>query len=259
MADGTDVNFDAETVTHRGGLAKLRSLTKVNPRLATTLAKTMLGGQRDHAVVDAFNAYAEQAGFEFTSTWASNNIPFVTPLLRDFAGKRPAGETIRYMEIGAYEGRNLAFMDWLLPERLAVTVIDPWFDEALNPEEKYHAVEPRFRRNMAKCGFRSLDTHKGFSTYVLPQMLERGEQFDLIYVDGSHTALAVLIDLCFCASLLSVGGMMVLDDYWHDISEIGGPGVKQAVDQFHAAFGRYFEIAAVYRQVALVKTAEIPR
>jgi hypothetical protein len=259
MADGTDMHFDAEAVTHRAGLAKLRSLTKINPRLATNLAKTMLGGQRDHAVVDAFNAHAEQAGFEFTSTWASNNIPFVAPLLRDFAGKRPEDETIRYMEIGAYEGRNLAFMDWLLPSRLAVTVIDPWFDEALNPEEKYHAVEPRFARNMAKCGFRSLDTHKGFSTYVLPQMLERGEQFDLIYVDGSHTALAVLIDLCFCASLLSVGGMMVLDDYWHDISEIGGPGVKQAVDQFHAAFGRYFEIAAVYRQVALVKTAEIPR
>lgn len=254
-----DMNFDAEAVTHRAGLAKLRSLTKINPRLAPNLAKTMLGGQRDPAVVDAFNAHAEQAGFEFTSTWASNNIPFVAPLLRDFAGKRPADETIRYMEIGAYEGRNLAFMDWLLPSRLAVTVIDPWFDEALNPEEKYHAVEPRFARNMAKCGFRSLDTHKGFSTYVLPQMLERNEQFDLIYVDGSHTALAVLIDLCFCASLLSVGGMMVLDDYWHDISEIGGPGVKQAVDQFHAAFGRYFEVAAVYRQVALIKTAEIPR
>jgi hypothetical protein len=69
----------------------------------------------------------------------------------------------------------------------------------------------------------------------------------------------VLIDLCFCASLLSVGGMMVLDDYWHDISEIGGPGVKQAVDQFFGAFGRYFEITAVYRQVALTKIAEIPR
>jgi len=98
-------------------------------------------------------------------------------------------------------------------------------------------INPRLASNLAKCGFKSLDTHKGFSTYVLPQMLERSEQFDLIYV----------------------GGMMVLDDYWHDISEIGGPGVKQAVDQFHAAFGRYFEVAAVYRQVALVKTAEIPR
>jgi hypothetical protein len=70
----------------------------------------------------------------------------------------------------------------------------------------------------------------------------------------------VLIDLCFCASLLSVGGMMVLDDYWHDISEIGGPG-REAGRRTSSigAFGRYFEITAVYRQVALTKIAEIPR
>jgi hypothetical protein len=260
MADGSNPNFDAvltDAEDARGAGDKLRSLTKINPRFAANLARTMLA-KRDHAVVEAFNVHSETAGYEFTSGWASNNIPFVAPVLRDFVAKRDDG-TIRYLEIGAYEGRNLAFMDWLIPGRLDVTVIDPWFDEALNPEEKYHAVEPRFHRNMARTGFRSMTARKGFSTYELPKMLAADEQFDLIYVDGSHTALAVLIDLCFCASLLSVGGMMVLDDYWHDISEIGGPGVKQATDQFHAAFGRYFEITAVYRQVALTKIAEIPR
>ncbi len=229
MADGSNPNFDAaltDADDARGLGAKLRSFAKVNPRFAPDLARTMLA-KRDHSVVEAFNAHSETVGYEFTSGWASNNIPFVTPLLRDFAAKR-GDASIRYLEIGAYEGRNLA-------------------------------VEPRFARNMAKTGFRSMTARKGFSTYELPKMLAAGEQFDLIYVDGSHTALAVLIDLCFCASLLSVGGMMVLDDYWHDISEIGGPGVKQAVDQFHAAFGRYFEITAVYRQVALTKIAEIPR
>jgi hypothetical protein len=40
---------------------------------------------------------------------------------------------------------------------------------------------------MARCGFRSLSTHgRGLRHPALPQMLERGEQFDLIYVDGSH-------------------------------------------------------------------------
>ncbi|HPA38672.1 MAG TPA: class I SAM-dependent methyltransferase, partial [Phenylobacterium sp.] len=182
--------------------------------------------------------------------------PFVAPLLREFA--KPRGQ-IRYLEIGAYEGKNLAFMDWLLPARLDVTVIDPWFDEALNPEEKYHAVEPRFQRNTAKLNFDNLTTRKGFSTYELPKMLEAGEAFDLIYVDGSHTAWAVGVDLAFCAAMLKIGGMMVLDDYWHHESEIGGPGVKQAVDRFHAVFREYFEVTSVYRQVALTKTKEIPR
>jgi hypothetical protein len=89
--------------------------------------------------------------------------------------------------------------------------------------------------------------------------LAAGERYDLIYVDGSHTAWAVGVDLAFCAGLLDIGGMMVLDDYWHTESEIGGPGVKQAVDRFYGVFARYFDLTAVYRQVALTKTREIPR
>ena len=44
-------------------------------------------------------------------------------------------------------------------------------------------------------------------------MLQAGETFDLIYIDGSHTAWAVLIDLAYCAAILDVGGMMIIDDY----------------------------------------------
>jgi len=234
----------------------LRALANMNGRFAPALAQTMLARPRADADAAAFAAFAKDRGFEFTSDWADNNIPFISPVLRRFAEGR---EKIAYLEIGAYEGRNLAFMDWLLPNRLDATVIDPWFDEDLNPEEKYHAVEPRFHRNMAKLGFRSLAIRKGFSTYDLPKMLEADERFDLIYVDGSHTAWAVFVDLCFCAAMLNVGGLMVLDDYWHLESEIGGPGVKQAVDRFHGTFRQYFELEAVYRQVVLRKTGEIPR
>lgn len=235
---------------------RLRALATLNGRFAPNLAQTLLVSPRAEAEANAFAAHVAAKGFEFTTAWADNNIPFVTPVLRRFAEGR---ETIRYLEIGAYEGRNLAFMDFLLPGRLDVTVIDPWFDEALNPEEKYHAVEPRFQRNAEKLSFKALRTLKGFSTYELPKMLEAGDSFDLIYIDGSHTAWAVMVDLAYCAAMLKIGGVMVLDDYWHDESEIGGPGVKQAVDRFHGAFRRYFEIEAVYRQVALKKTAEIPR
>lgn len=234
----------------------IRALATLNGRFAAPLAQTMLARPKAREDAAAFAAHCQAMEFEFTTEWADNNIPYVAPLLRDFAQGR--GQ-IRYLEIGAYEGRNLAFMDWLLPAKLDVTVIDPWFDETLNPEEKYHAVEPRFRRNVAKLNFTGLSTRKGFSTYELPKMLEAGETFDLIYVDGSHTAWAVMVDLAYCAALLDIGGMMVLDDYWHHESEIGGPGVKQAVDRFHGVFRDYFEITAVYRQVALTKTAEIPR
>jgi len=237
---------------------KLRSFTRINPRLAPRLARTLLRGGRANAAVAEFRDHCERQGFEFSYDGVSNNIPFILPLLAEFAGAR-GQSLIRYLEIGAYEGRNLTFMDWLLPNRLDVTVIDPWFNEEFNPDENYHAVESRFHRNMARTRFKALTCKKTFSGAELPLMRAAGERFDLIYVDGSHAALEVLIDLCYCASLLEPGGMMILDDYWHDISDISGPGVKQAVDQFLAVFGRYFSVAAVYRQVVLIKTDEIPR
>jgi hypothetical protein len=233
-----------------------RSLASMNGRFAGPLARTLLAGARDLRQVDEFAYHARRAGLEFTETWADDNMTFSAPLLRDFAEGK---ERIDYLEIGAYEGRHLAFVDHLLPGRIAATVIDPWFNKAHNSEEKYHAVEPRFHRNVNRLRLASLTIVKGFSTYELPRMLASGAEFDLIYVDGSHTAWAVFVDLAFCASLLRVGGLMILDDYWHEAGQVGGPGVKQAADRFHGAFKRYFEIAALHRQLALRKTAEIPR
>ena len=246
------------TSGQRSKFDKLRSLAQINPRLAVSLARTMLAGGRDHGPAAAFRDYCERGGFEFTYDGMYNNIPFITPLLKTFAAAR--GEAaIRYMEIGAYEGQNLAYLGWLMPNRLDVTVIDPWFNETFNPDENYHGIEARFHRNMARTPFRSITAHRSFSSIELPKLQAAGARFDLIYVDGSHAALDVMIDMCFCAGLLTVGGMMTLDDYWHDISDISGPGVKQAVDRFISLFGGYFQVAAVYRQVVLIKTAEIPR
>jgi predicted O-methyltransferase YrrM len=242
----------------RTAAEKWRSLSHFNPRLMLKLAETRFLTPRDNDAAAAFKAYRDGRDFRFSYDFVSNNIPYVAPLLRAFA-KAHGPDKIRYLEIGAYEGLNLTFMDWLLPGRLAVTAIDPWFDETLNPHEKFHAVQDRFHHNIALTGHRALDARKAFSGDVLPVMREAGVVFDLIYVDGSHTALDVMIDLCFCASLLRVGGMMILDDYWHDISDVSGPGVKQAVDNFLAIFHAYFSIKAVYRQVVLVKTAPIPR
>jgi predicted O-methyltransferase YrrM len=244
------------TSGQRSTFDKLRSFSGLNPRLAPRLARTMLK-KRDASTAQAFAAYVEANGFEFTYDCVSNNIPFIQPLLLKFAAAH--GNTpIRYLEIGAYEGRNITFMDWLLPKRLDITAIDPWFDETHNPDEIYHGIEARFRRNAARVGS-PVTVLKSFSSIELPKMQAAGERFDMMYVDGSHTAVDVMIDMCFCANLLRVGGMMILDDYWHDVSDIGGPGVKQAVDRFLGVFRGHFNVVAAYRQVVLIKTAELPR
>jgi hypothetical protein len=235
---------------------KLRSLLQTNLRLVPHFVATALRPRATAAVAE-FARHCEAKGFEFTYDGVAANIPFVAPLLTEFAGRTEG--TLRYLEIGAYEGRNLAFLDWLLPGRLDVLAIDPWFDETFNPDETYRGIEARYRRNVARMGHAAVETRRAFSADELPKLRADGARYELIYVDGSHAALDVLIDLAFAASLLVPGGMMILDDYWHDIAEISGPGVKPATDRFLGLFQPYFRVAAAYRQVVLVKTAEIPR
>lgn len=235
---------------------KLRSLSQANVSLLPSMLATAMRPRATTAAGE-FARHVEAKGFEFTYDGVSANIPYIVPLLKDFAGR--SDRAIRYLEIGAYEGRNLAFLDWLLPGRLDVLAVDPWFDETHNPDEAYRSIEARFRRNVGRMGHRSVEILRGFSSEELPKLRANGRRFDLIYVDGSHAALDVMIDMSFAATLLTPGGMMVLDDYWHDVAEIGGPGVKQAVDRFLAVFGRYFRVVGAYRQVVIVKTDELPR
>jgi predicted O-methyltransferase YrrM len=57
-----------------------------------------------------------------------------------------------------------------------------------------------------------LDFRPQFSSLVLPRLVENGEQFDLIYVDGSHLFEDVFIDAYYTARLLSEGGVVAFDD-----------------------------------------------
>lgn len=57
-----------------------------------------------------------------------------------------------------------------------------------------------------------LDFRYSSSALELPRMLERGEKFDLIYVDGSHLFEDVFVDAYFAIRLLSMGGIVAFDD-----------------------------------------------
>jgi len=57
-----------------------------------------------------------------------------------------------------------------------------------------------------------LDFRPQLSSVVLPRLLENGEQFDLIYVDGSHLFEDVFIDAYYTSRLLSEGGVVAFDD-----------------------------------------------
>ncbi len=54
--------------------------------------------------------------------------------------------------------------------------------------------------------------HEDFSSLVLPDLVRRNAQFDLIYIDGSHLFEDVFLDFYYSLRLLKQGGIMLLDD-----------------------------------------------
>ena len=74
-------------------------------------------------------------------------------------------------------------------------------------------LEARFDENVALVDATRVRKLVGTTHKVLPQLVDEGLQFDLIYVDASHTALDVLADVALSWRLLREGGVMIFDDY----------------------------------------------
>lgn len=99
---------------------------------------------------------------------------------------------------------------------MRVTAIDPFTDNV----ELQNAVwsEPRatFAANVEAIGATSnVRVLNGRSIEHLPKLIDAGERFDLICIDGSHATLDVSVDAALAWRLLARGGVMVFDDYWY--------------------------------------------
>jgi len=57
-----------------------------------------------------------------------------------------------------------------------------------------------------------VEIYENFSFNVLPELLQKGQKFDLIYIDGSHLFEDVFIDLFYSNKLLNQKGLLVFDD-----------------------------------------------
>lgn len=52
----------------------------------------------------------------------------------------------------------------------------------------------------------------GTSHRIISGLIENRQTFDLVYIDGSHVTLDVLVDACLSWKILRPGGIMIFDD-----------------------------------------------
>lgn len=129
-----------------------------------------------------------------------------------------------YLEVGTYEGDSLrALLDTCTPER--IVVCDKWdgYRQVMNRD---HIVALLDGLNVE---YLDGDSHK-----LLPEFAKVNDRaFDLILVDGDHTAKGAWDDLKDCWPMVKVGGVLLFDDLLHRFE----PHMQDTFDRFVATLG----------------------
>lgn len=196
----------------------------------------------------------------FTADWFSNSIPVWEKYLAEYKGM----ENLNFLEIGSYEGRSSV---WLLENILihptsklhCIDLFDPYAidnDMSSDPTLNLNYYNT-FLNNINNFKDRVV-VHKGYSYMKLREYKEE-EVFDVVYIDGAHTAYEVLLDCAHSEPLLKVGGLMILDDYELGSSQENKPefAPKMGVNAFCSVFKNQYEIVYKGWQLILRKTNNI--
>ena len=152
--------------------------------------------------------------YSFSEDWFSNHVPSWNRILRRL---RPH----RVLQVGCYEGRCTSFLVETCsgPDLLSLYCVDTWQGSADLSPERMKGVEQRFDQNVALAIQRAqgpvrVTKLSAPSRAALATLIATGcKPFDLVYVDGSHTAPDVLLDAVLSFQLIRIGGVMIFDDY----------------------------------------------
>ncbi len=182
--------------------------------------------------------------FKFTQDWFSHNIQgleTILPLLPD---------NKKFLEIGAFEGRASVWFASKLGEKGVLICIDTWEGSEEHTNIDFKEVEKNFEHNLNLSKHKIIKL-KGTSIQAYQSICL--DEFDLIYIDGSHTAPDVMTDAVMYFNLLKKGGVMVFDDYlWgKQLGVLHNP--KIAIDTFTSIYSEKLDICMIGYQLAIKK------
>lgn len=214
---------------------------------------------------------------EFSTDWFHHNIRHWRAWLGEFAD-RPG---LRALEIGSFEGRSAT---WLCQNIL--THADSLIDcvDFFSPDPVYGDYHARFVENVAPWA-NKITEHAMPSADAFRQL---HGPYDIIYIDGWHSAFGALADGVMAWPMLRVGGVLIFDDYiwvppkmpaptrpgklqrkwlrwrgrhWYrhalekQIASVATQTPKLGIDGLLRTLEGYYELLGVTNQLAVRKTA----
>lgn len=198
--------------------------------------------------------------FDFSENWFQYTAQWWDELFRVY--KWPSASRRSVLEIGCFEGASTVWMLLnLIQEKTdQIVCIDPFTGSEEHSAEQTQQLFDRFQANIAKTEKEShVRVIRSRSAEALPRLIVEGFQCDFVYVDGSHRAQDVLVDLCLSWPILKSGGLCICDDYlWRQLNS--GPvdvlrSPKIAIDAFTTIFSDQIGLLRSRQnyQVAFVK------
>jgi len=146
---------------------------------------------------------------QYAVTGFEHKVPFFKELLGSLQGKTG----LRFLEVGSFAGISAKWFleNILTDEESTLVCVDIWNDKP--DSRKSELVVPGSRK-----AFQEITAP--FGSRVIPlegrsQELLRGlglQEFDFIFIDGSHEFSDVLTDAVLAFPLLKIGAVMVFDD-----------------------------------------------
>lgn len=187
-------------------------------RMFALKEQLMLGSQFKKGMKSVSSNNTNILGFIRSNDWFEYTVYLPGVISKQLLG--PLGEEFIYakplklLEIGSYEGGSSTwYIRYMLSHpNSSLTCIDPWSMEIRNGLNS-SLVWDTFQANIQATGRADrVRVIRSDSLVALARLVADGEQFDYIYVDGSHSLVDVLADISLSWKLLAPGGVMALDD-----------------------------------------------
>lgn len=158
--------------------------------------------------------------YALTRDYFTKRIPRWSQHLAPFRGQ----ENVRALEIGCLEGRaTLWLLDNILTHPTACIVCVDIFVSRM--------AQLRFRHNIAVSPHGAKVTEVAGSSQKILSLL-RPDEYDIIYIDGSHKEDDVRQDAALSWPLLKRGSVLIFDDYLLNPQDPLETRPQRAIDDF---------------------------
>jgi hypothetical protein len=251
-----DGEFDFNLLIEHRPAMFARMISEIPPQIIEMMLRSTLRRDqqvaRSAAVMETFHRLCQTKNF--SHDWFSS---------RAWAWHEPLAPLVdqgaAVLEVGAFEGRSTLFFLEVM-RNSHVTVIDNfslkkgWTSTQgitlqMDSEEAFH-------RNVA--GYGSRVRALAMSSWAgLARLLDERAQFDVIFIDASHTMPDVMTDTLIAWRLLKPGGLFVWDDFLLDIWDWDKGPVGPGIAAFLRTFPQVWEVVHVGWQVFVRKRAEL--